>query len=90
MSVKNMSAEEKRARYDKEMEKIALKRDKRLAYLARKRERRAAKIDEKYPKEDYKHEQEMGILIIDNDVWIDIAVAQYEERAKTLELKYLK
>lgn len=87
---KELTAEEKQIKYDEAMGKIAVKRDKRLAYLKKKRERRAAKIDQKFAGEPEKHEQEMGILIIDNDVWIDIANAQYEERAKTLELKYLK
>lgn len=87
---KELTAEEKQLKYDTAMGKIAVKRDKRLEYLSKKRARRAAKIDAKYADNPDKHEQEMGILFIDNDVWIDIANAQFEERAKTLELKYLK
>lgn len=90
MAKKVLSHEEKQAKYDAEMAKIQIKHDKRLEYLAKKRARLTEKINKKFADDPEKLEQEMGIMHIDNDVWIDIAHAQLAERAKTLELKYLK
>lgn len=90
MAKKVYTEEEKLALYDAEMKKLTAKLDKRLAHLAEKRARLTEKIDKKFGDDPEKHEQEIGILHIDNDVWIDIAQAQYEDKKKTLELKYLK
>lgn len=90
MGKKNITPEEKQKIYEIEMEKIRVKHDKRLEYLAAKRARLTEKINKKFGDDPDRHELEMGVMTIDNDVWIDIADAQLVERAKTLELRYLK
>ncbi len=90
MAKKELSIEEKQALYEEAMAKITAKRDKRLVQLADKKVRLTEKLTKKYADNPEKLEQELGILTIDNDVWIDIAEEQFTDRAKTLELKYLK
>lgn len=90
MGKKVLTSEEKRRIYDTELEKLRVKHDKRLESLAAKRARLTAKIHKKYASDPERLELEMGVMTIDNDVWIDIADAQLAERSKTLEIRYLK
>lgn len=90
MAKKVLTHEEKLALYNSAMEKLTEKRDKRLRHLADKRAKKTEKLTQKFGNDPEKLELEIDILHNDNDVWIDIANAQFEERAKTLELKYLK
>jgi len=90
MAKKVLTPEEKHKLYDSEMAKLQGKLDKRLNYLAEKRERLTKRLQKKYGDNPEKLELEIDIMHNDNDVWIDIANAQFEDRAKTLELKYLK
>lgn len=90
MAKKVLTEEEKRVAYDAEMAKITAKLNKQLQKLADKKVRLTAKINEKYADNPEKQEQELGILDIDNGVWKDLYEEQFTDRAKTLELKYLK
>ncbi len=90
MAKKVLTPEEKRKLYDTEMGKLQGKLDKRLNYLAEKRERLTKRLQKKYGDDPEKLELEIDIMHNDNDVWIDIANDQFKDKAKTLELKYLK
>lgn len=85
-----LTPEEKKIRYDAAMAKLQEKHDKKIVKLAEKKARLTAKLKEKYAEDPEKLELELGILTIDNDVWIDMADAELAEKAKTLELLYLK
>ena len=90
MAKKVLTDEEKRATYKVEMDKITTKRDKQYQKLEDKKTRLIAKIQKKYADNPEKIEQEIGILEIDNGVWHDLYEEQFVDRAKTLEIKYLK
>ncbi len=90
MAKKVLTDEEKRATYKVEMDKITTRRDKQYQKLEDKKTRLIAKIQKKYADNPEKIEQEIGILEIDNGVWHDLYEEQFVDRAKTLEIKYLK
>lgn len=90
MAKKVLTDEEKRATYKVEMDKITTKRDKQYQKLEDKKTRLIAKIQKKYADDPEKIEQEIGILEVDNGVWHDLYEEQFVDRAKTLEIKYLK
>ncbi len=90
MAKKVLTEEEKHAAYKVEMDKITTRRDKQYKKLEDKKNRLIAKIKKKYADNPEKIEQEIGILEVDNGVWHDLYEEQFVDRAKTLELKYLK
>ena len=90
MAKKELTAEEKKVLYDKEMAKLKATHDKKIASLNAKRARLTAKLEKKYGDDPARLEQEIGVMIIDNDAWIDLADTIMADHAKTLELKYLK
>lgn len=90
MAKKELTADEKTALYEKGMAKLQAKHDKKIASLDRKRARLTEKINKKYADDPARLEQELGVMIIDNDVWKDLTDSILADHAKTLELKYLK
>lgn len=90
MAKKVLTEEERHAAYKVEMDKITTKRDKQYRKLEEKKNRLIAKIQKKYADDPEKIEQEIGILEIDNGVWHDLYEELFVDRAKTLEIKYLK
>lgn len=74
--------------FEKAYAKIKRKRDNRVAYLGRKRARLTGRIERRFAGNPERLEQEIGIMHVDNDVWVDIADALFVEKEKTLRLKY--
>lgn len=90
MAKKELTAEEKKVIYDREMAKLQASHDKKIEKLEAKRARLTAKLEKKYADDPARMEQEIGVMIIDNDAWKDLAHTIMADKAKTLELKYLK
>ena len=85
-----LTPEEKKIRYDAAMAKLQEKHDKKIVKLAEKKARLTEKLNKKYADDPEKLELKLSILTIDINIWIDMADAELAEKAKTLELLYLK
>lgn len=90
MAKKELTVEEKQALYEQGMEKLQKKHDKKIESLKKKKERLTEKIHKKYADQPQRLEQELGVLEIDNNAWIDLTDSILADHAKTLEIKYLK
>lgn len=90
MAKKELTAEEKKALYDKGMAKLQSKHDKKIESLKKKKERLTEKLHKRFADDPERLEQELGVLDIDNAAWVDLTDSILADHAKTLEIKYLK